>query len=492
MPKATVNRAAKQQRHNPLADDLVATGPLRTKPSKRKSRHDGKEEENYVGAQATQKILRMGHELEEEDQAQNLSANTTERPNKAFDLDSRFMDEDEEDDDAAHGEEAWGNEEEVEEVEVSPEELETFKMFNSTPEDPLLRNGWDGPSDEVEDEGRDSMWLSNMILEKIAIAEKDAQHVRGGGHNDRMSDAGDDDYQIPPKAVEVYGKIGLLLSRYKSGKLPKAFKILPTIPHWERIIELTRPEEWTPNAVYAATVIFISGEPATAKKFMELIMLPAVQDNIHETQKLDVHLFDALKRSLFKPAAFFKGFLFPLVREGCSLRAARIISGVLVRVSIPLMHSAAAIKFLCDIAAQEATVGNEAGGAINIFIKAFLDKKYALPFQVIDALVFHFLRFRTVDSTKTDAMQGVVGLTQKQAKEVQLPVIWHQCFLAFAERYRDNISEDQREALLDLLLTKGHSKIGPAIRRELLAGRGMGVQVEDVKVLDGDDTMMMD
>jgi essential nuclear protein 1 len=80
------------------------------------------------------------------------------------------------------------------------------------------------------------------------------------------------------------------------------------------------------------------------------------------------------------------------------------------------------------------------------------------------------------------------------AIEGRLPVIWHQCLLAFAQRYRDEITEDQREALLDLLLARGHRDISPEIRRELLAGRGRGVVApEQAGVRDltgGDDTMM--
>lgn len=86
--------------------------------------------------------------------------------------------------------------------------------------------------------------------------------------------------------------------------------------------------------------------------------------------------------------------------------------------------------------------------------------------------------------------QGIMG---------KLPVIWHQCLLAFSQRYRDEITEDQREALLDLLLVKGHKDIGPEVRRELLAGRGRGVvplapeaggDEMAVEVAGGDDTMM--
>lgn len=39
-------------------------------------------------------------------------------------------------------------------------------------------------------------------------------------------------------------RIGMILARYKSGPLPKPFKILPTIPHWEDILQVTRPESW--------------------------------------------------------------------------------------------------------------------------------------------------------------------------------------------------------------------------------------------------------
>lgn len=227
---------------------------------------------------------------------------------------------------------------------------------------------------------------------------------------------------------------------------------------------------------------------------MEMVLLERVREDIHETKKLNVHLFNALKKGLYKPAAWFKGILFPLVASGtCTLREATIISAVLVRVSVPVLHSAAAIKGLCDIAAQEASAGTEGGGATNIFIKALLEKKYALPFQVIDALVFHFLRFRSIDPASVrpgdEAMEGVSGTG---AKDIKLPVIWHQCLLAFAQRYRNDITEDQREALLDLLLTKGHSSIGPEVRRELLEGRGRGVPIEPTGPAFGDDTMMMD
>jgi essential nuclear protein 1 len=245
------------------------------------------------------------------------------------------------------------------------------------------------------------------------------------------------------------------------------------------VIPLTRPETWTPQAIYGATRIFISGRSIVAQSFLANVLLDRVRDDIHENRKLNVHLYNALRKSLYKPAAFFKGLLFPMLQSGtCTLREATIVSSVLTRVSVPVLHSAAAITRLCEIAADQMTRDVDAAGPTNLCIKALLDKRYALPYQTIDALVFHFLRFRP----SMDKGEG----------DDRLPVIWHQCLLVFAQRYRNEISEEQREALLDLLLVRGHKDISPEIRRELLAGRGRGTITDPERTvgLDGDDTLM--
>jgi len=108
-----------------------------------------------------------------------------------------------------------------------------------------------------------------------------------------------------------------------------------------------------------------------------------------------------------------------------------------------------------------------------------------LPVSTIDTLVFHFLRFRP--------NQGNMDVDDSALNsDSRLPVIWHQCLLVFAQHYRNEISEEQRELLLDLLLSRGHGSIGPEIRRELLAGRGKGELAEAPTLVrdDGDDTLM--
>ena len=88
-------------------------------------------------------------------------------------------------------------------------------------------------------------------------------------------------------------------------------------------------------------------------------------------------------------------------------------------------------------------------GANSIFIRIFLDKRYALPYRVIDAAVFHFLRF--------------------EHDKREMPVLWHQSLLTFVQRYKNDISSDQKEALFALLRKQTHFKIKPEVRRELQA-----------------------
>ncbi|KAI1431450.1 Bystin-domain-containing protein [Xylaria sp. CBS 124048] len=489
MPKATTPSSG----HRRALDEeyLVGSGLLKNRPSKSKgkSRQDDDEERenNFIDARSSRKILDIGRQLAEEDAPARQSEPTT---SSAFGFSSRFEDAER----AGSGshddeDEAWAEDDDddeiIEHVDINPDDLQTFQQFiPSEFDDPLLTEGpW--PTGQ-EPSGREQQTSTNLadLLAKIAAHEAGGQERAGP-----VSDGG---FDLSPKVVEAYGKIGLFLSRYKSGKLPKAFKILPTVPHWEDIIQLTKPHEWTPNAVLAATKLFVSSTPAVARQFLNMVLLEHVRDNIGETKKLNVHLFDALRKALYKPAAFFKGILFPLVESGATLREAHILSAVLSRVSIPVLHSGAALKGLCDIAAREASAGTEGGGATNVFIKTLLDKRYALPWQVVDSLVFHFLRFRNTDPASVTEDEAM-NMGERAATQAKLPVIWHQTLLSFAVRYKNEISEDQRELLLDLLLTHGHHKIGPEIRRELLAGRGRGVVAEPQgPALDGDDTMLID
>ena len=97
-------------------------------------------------------------------------------------------------------------------------------------------------------------------------------------------------------------------------------------------------------------------------------------------------------------------------QDGCTAREAVILGSILNKISIPMMHSGAALLKLSEL---------EYAGPTLIFMKTLLNKKYSLPYQVIEALVKYFVRF--------------------EKDERLMPVVWHQCLLVFAQRYCNSI-----------------------------------------------------
>lgn len=197
MPKATTPFASRQtRRHNPLEDDITATGILKNKPSKRRSTGGDNEEENFVDDRASRTILRIGRELAEEENAGKVISKPT---IDTFGYDSRFDDEAEDENKVYDDDEAWGEDDEVvEEIEVDPNDLDMYKKFMPDEEDDLLKHGWDRqPSGE---EQGDSINLADLILEKIAA------HEAAQARRENNLGPPDDEYELPPKVIEVYTK----------------------------------------------------------------------------------------------------------------------------------------------------------------------------------------------------------------------------------------------------------------------------------------------
>lgn len=523
MPKATLqsdNAERQSRRHNPLADEYAPTSPPAKHRHSKGHKHiddAARGSEKYVDSKASQKILRIGQDLVEEAETEKRASD----PNLAFSFASRIADDNGGDTvDALEEEEAWGDEDEeiVEEVEIDPNDREVFDKFNpgrdsSDPSNLALEALMSGQSRDANasDSQSQTVNLADLILEKIAMHEAATGATNLDDPTLEAPQAFDEfeDEPLPPKVVQVYTQIGQLLSRHRSGPLPKPFKILPTLPSHQipLLLSITEPMSWTPHAHFASVRLFISAKPNIATPYLRDILLPRIRDDIAETKKLHTHLYGALKKALYKPACFFKGVLFPLLdgtAEGgeCTLREAHILGSVLTRVSVPVLHSAAALLRLCDVSADRFStrVDDGAAGAVNTFVRVLLSKKYALPYKVVDALVLHFARFKALKTAaQTDGELGDVSMTGTEASYkpvgLRLPVLWHQSFLAFAQRYRNDITEEQREALLDTVNAIGHPQMGPEIRRELLEGRGRGVAPAgglDANGIgrDNDDTMM--
>lgn len=308
-----------------------------------------------------------------------------------------------------------------------------------------LESGDYCPDIEEEDEQAMERFMSKDHTPRRTLADLIQDKIRDKQTelSTRMTDATAPTglSQMDEKLVSVFKSVGKILAKYRSGKLPKAFKVIPSLSNWEEVLYLTEPENWSAAAMFQATRIFCSNlNSAKAQRFYNLVLLPRVRDDITEYKRLNFHLYMALKKSLFKPAAFFKGLLIPLCESGtCTLREALIIGSVLVKTSVPMLHSSAALLKLAEM---------DYNGANSIFIRTLLDKKYALPYRVVDAIVFHFVRFTSDDR--------------------ELPVLWHQSLLTFVQRYKEDVSEEQKEALLELVKVHCHHEMTPEIRREIV------------------------
>ncbi|KAF7253189.1 Bystin [Varanus komodoensis] len=416
----------------PLAEQIALADSVkpvtRVKRRGKAAKHGGGEEDEYVDEKLSRRILEQARiqqeELEAEHGAGGRNELKTKKKTTVLGPASKDGDSDTEDDEWPSLEKAAAMKEEYcEEIIVNPEDEKAIEMFmNKNP--PLRRT------------------LADIIMEKITEKQTEVETVMSEISGQPMP-------QLNPRVIEVYKGVREVLSKYRSGKLPKAFKIIPALSNWEQILYITEPEAWTAAAMYQATRIFSSNlKERMAQRFYNLVLLPRVRDDIAEYKRLNFHLYMALKKALFKPGAWFKGILIPLCESGtCTLREAVIVGSILTKCSIPVLHSGAAMLKIAEM---------EYSGANSIFLRLLIDKKYALPFRVVDALVFHFLAFRTDQRT--------------------LPVLWHQCFLTFTQRYKEDLSSEQKEALLELLKFHSHPQISPEIRRELVNSKCRDVE----------------
>jgi essential nuclear protein 1 len=106
-------------------------------------------------------------------------------------------------------------------------------------------------------------------------------------------------------------------------------------------------------------------------------------------------------------------------------------------------------------------------GPNSLFLRVLIDKKYSLPYKVVDSLVFHFIRLSNSYKAKS------------RAESERLPVLWHQSLLVFVQRYASDLTPEQKDALLDVVRATPHAQIGPEIRRELVHSVERGAPRED-------------
>lgn len=146
-----------------------------------------------------------------------------------------------------------------------------------------------------------------------------------------------------------------------------------------------------------------------------------------------------MKKAIYKPAAFFKGIIFPVVHDPqTTLKEANVYCSVISGTSIPNLHAAAALMKIST---------GEYSGPKFMIIRTLLDKKFALPVKSISLIFDYFCSFGQ--------------------SEIVLPVLWHQALLVFVQRYKSELDDDRKKRLRELVGLQNHTMISPEIIREI-------------------------
>lgn len=408
MGKFKKNKLKNKNRNNPLDEQIIENRYAKT--TGRTKVRQRKEDDEFVDSKLSKKIIKQAIEQQEDLEEEFGTEGTGQKKQTSRDLLGILAQDSDQDDD---NDGSLCGSDYQEEIKISEEDEKALEAF-------MCKN----PAQRVT--------LGDVIKEKLTEKQTEIHTI--------LSDAGSMRFEDLQKIKPIFEGVAKVLSSYRSGKVPKAFKVIPKFSNWEQILHLTVPDKWTAAAMYQATRIFASNlKDNMAQRFYNLVLLPRLRDDIAESKMLNFHLYQALKKSIFKPAAFFKGIIIPLCESGtCTLREATVFGSVLAKCSIPILHSAAALLRIAEL---------EYNGANSIFLRVLLEKKYALPFRVIDAIVAHFLRFATDNRN--------------------FPVLWHQSLLTFAQHYKNDMSPEQQKELLNLLTIHRHVHITPEIRKEL-------------------------
>eukprot|EP00126_Sphaerothecum_destruens_P005956 Sdes_comp19136_c0_seq1m9865 len=322
MKEETV-KSYKKQRHSPLEQQIVSDGVVKARKIPRKKLRDESRadaDEEFVSSKMSKKILSEARKQQAE--VEDISK-YTERKKASLFGEPNVDDEDEEDQSDSEILSEINDDIPYEDFNVDENDEKALGMFLPT-------------------STSQRRTLGDIIANKIRERETEICSQMSEGPNSKT--------HLSPKVVEVYANVGALLKKYRSGKLPKAFKIIPALSNWEEILYLTNPDEWSAASMYQATKLFASNLNAKmAQRFFNQILLPRVRDDIAEYKKLNYHLYMALKKALYKPAAFFKGILIPLCECGTTLREAIIFGSVLSKVSVPVLHSAACMLKIAEL-----------------------------------------------------------------------------------------------------------------------------------------------
>ena len=212
------------RRHRALHEEINSSEAVR--PSKRKakerSRLDGDDE--YVSDKQTQRILSEARKQQEEveEEEYGIKAPTAKRRGKPGARESAAQapslrlggdeDEEESEDDTEFLRD--GKDDVYDPVMVTVEEEKAFALFMN-PNKPSRRTLGEIISAKLEEKKTEIATMRSDMMSEMTRTQP------GAG--------------VHPEMAQLFQKIGEILSKYRSGSLPKALKMVPRMANWEEV-----------------------------------------------------------------------------------------------------------------------------------------------------------------------------------------------------------------------------------------------------------------
>uniref|UniRef100_A0A0L8GV41 Bystin n=1 Tax=Octopus bimaculoides TaxID=37653 RepID=A0A0L8GV41_OCTBM len=219
----------KHKSKNPhLADQILEDKSVRP-PGRTKDKQNRQDsDDEFVDEKLSRKILEQARAQQEElEEEHGINKSQIKKKKKvSLDICPTQHSEDEESDKSDS--ECYTEQE----IPVSKEDEEALEMFMS--KQPPKR-----------------LCLADIIMEKLSAKRTEINSVLSDNEGVEVK-------EMDERVVEMYRNVRNILAVYRSGKLPKPFKIIPSLRNWEQVLHITRPEQWSAAAMYQGTRIFAS------------------------------------------------------------------------------------------------------------------------------------------------------------------------------------------------------------------------------------------
>jgi len=188
---------------------------------------------------------------------------------------------------------------------------------------------------------------------------------------------------LKPKLFKILERASLFLKVYRSGKLPKIVRLLPSLRNFEEIIWLTRPDIWSDQAMLSITRSFLPRlDKAQMSRYYSLILAPRFQESIFNQQICSSHIQKTIKLSTNFPFTFFSSLILPICdSKECSLREGAALGSILYK-----YHFSSLVVITLIIRLLE----NPITQTKCLMLRIIISKNYLIPHRILDLFVDFF------------------------------------------------------------------------------------------------------